>query len=645
MFEGTLTSPGNYFLSPHPSTPRGTLRGTRSFEEKKNDDKVDCKPSPRMDREQIVATPTNFASDYGRQMTEPFDTSNVLAWLQSPTAHGLFSPGGLGSVTNTPAGGAPRTPRTPTVTTSFFFSDVAGLPRTEEESPKPEENEKKSQKSGISNIICISPLASSRNRTSTPAASTPMNFKDFFASPRERARSMPLLNDTPSRTERLKVPQRSSSKDPSLDAVHLAERDLMEDEDLSVLLKLASNTPRPGERGSGPSVGPVFRSPGRRKEGDQSNVSGLQIPMIGNNARDNETKRLTQKSRSREHGDPDSRHGSKDAESKVGASKDNTDRSKPDDEKKPPANNSQQNSMYGGVPPAYRADMPHYYPPMPAMPPGVPPGRSGSMRVVVGVPPPKRDGKTGSPGRAGVGSHGGPGPGYPHEYPPHNGMPFPHPPYPGMHPSGPYGPYGALGRYPPYGHYPPHPPRHMPMYNAQNQAGAGPATAASKDAKKPKQVKSTKSTAPTNKRGSPLLDSKTPGSSKKARKSPQKKKNRSPQPENAGERQKSAAGVQAVNAASGGKNDRAAALAAAILRGVTMRPSGKWQAQLYFAGKSRYIGVFDTREKAALAYEIAREKLKAGPSETGALSAKETENLVNAARKAAFEGVNERVPK
>jgi hypothetical protein len=38
----------------------------------------------------------------------------------------------------------------------------------------------------------------------------------------------------------------------------------------------------------------------------------------------------------------------------------------------------------------------------------------------------------------------------------------------------------------------------------------------------------------------------------------------------------SAAAVHAVNAASGNKNDRAAALAAAILRGVTMRPSGKW---------------------------------------------------------------------
>jgi hypothetical protein len=113
------------------------------------------------------------------------------------------------------------------------------------------------------------------------------------------------------------------------------------------------------------------------------------------------------------------------------------------------------------------------------------------------------------------------------------------------------------------------------------------------------------------------------------------------------DRQKSAATIAAVNAASGGKNDRAAALAAAILRGVTMRPSGKWQAQLYYAGKSRYIGVFDTREKAALAYEIAREKLKADkiPTDSSAQSLKATEAAVNTARKAAFEGVNEKDPR
>ena len=638
LYEGTLQSPGNYFLSPNPPTPaRENLRSQGSFEEKKSD-KDDCKPSPRTDREHIVATPTNFALDYGKQVTESFDTSNVLAWLQSPTAHGLFSPGGgLNSVMNTPAANGSRTPRTPTVSTSFFFTDVASLPRNDLASPKPADD-KKNQKSGISNIICISPLASTKNRVIASSSTTPMNFKDFFASPREKARAMPLLNDTPSKTDRLKVPQRSASKDPSLDAVHLAERELMEDEDLSVLLQLASNTPRGGERGSGPSVGPVFRSPGRRKEADGSNHSGLQIPIIGNGRENETTTRLAQKSsRSRDLGEADARHAvsSKDGKSNESASsKDKPDQVKSDGQKMPAATVSS-NSLYGGVPPTYRAELPHYYPPMPSMPPGAPPGRNGSMRVVVGVPPSQRDGKSGSPGR---GAPHGPPP-YPHEYPPHGGMPFPHPPHPGMYPS--YGPYGGMGRYPPYGHYPPPPPRHMPMYNAQNPPGGA---AAGKDAKKTK-AKNTKTTALPNKRNSPLLESKNPGSNKKAKKSPQKKKNRSPQPETPGERQKSAANIQAVNAASGGKNDRAAALAAAILRGVTMRPSGKWQAQLYFAGKSRYIGVFDTREKAALAYEIAREKLKSGPQEPGALSAKSTENLVNAARKAAFEGVNERGPK
>jgi len=114
------------------------------------------------------------------------------------------------------------------------------------------------------------------------------------------------------------------------------------------------------------------------------------------------------------------------------------------------------------------------------------------------------------------------------------------------------------------------------------------------------------------------------------------------------DRQRAAEAIRKVNKASGGNNDKAAELAAAILRGVTMRPSGKWQAQLYYAGKSRYIGVFDTREKAALAYEIAREVLKSdnkSPADQSAQSLKETEAAVNTARKAAFDGVNEKDPK
>jgi hypothetical protein len=87
------------------------------------------------------------------------------------------------------------------------------------------------------------------------------------------------------------------------------------------------------------------------------------------------------------------------------------------------------------------------------------------------------------------------------------------------------------------------------------------------------------------KRPSPTNTPKTGSATKKQKKasppSAPKKKNKSPQLTERGDRQKAAATIQAVNAASGGKNDRAAALAAAILRGVTMRPSGKWVSGRY----------------------------------------------------------------
>lgn len=104
------------------------------------------------------------------------------------------------------------------------------------------------------------------------------------------------------------------------------------------------------------------------------------------------------------------------------------------------------------------------------------------------------------------------------------------------------------------------------------------------------------------------------------------------------QREKTAKVIQSINKASGKKHDKAAILATQLLRGVTMRPSGKWQAQYYFAGKSQYIGVFDTKEKAALAYEIARETLS-GIKPKDKVEAGE---YVTSARKAAFTGVNDK---
>lgn len=101
------------------------------------------------------------------------------------------------------------------------------------------------------------------------------------------------------------------------------------------------------------------------------------------------------------------------------------------------------------------------------------------------------------------------------------------------------------------------------------------------------------------------------------------------------DKQRIADAVAAVNAVYGNGTEKQRKLNEVTLRGVTQRPSRKWQAQLYYAGKSRYIGVFDSKEKASLAYEIAREILKG--NETPAPS--EIEKNVNLARKASFLGL------
>lgn len=570
-----------------PGKKKGSLG---EHNDENNDFKRSPVPPPHLrDREHYVATPTDFALDYGKghQVSGSFDTSNVLAWLQSPTGNGgLFSPGGFGSATNTPYGGSasvPRTPRTPTVSTSFFFSDVAKLPRGEQ-TPGDRKKGNSTNSKGSNNIICISPLAS-RNRS----VATPLNLKDVFASPKESgsARSLPMLSDTPLRGpggDRPRVPQRSSSKDPSLDAVHLAERELMEDEDLTVLLQLASNnTPRSS---SNPSV-PVFRSPtkgggvAQAKGGD--NLPGLQLPIIGgktNETRDPVSSKLKQKS----HSGDDETGGfvppQLEMRSNSGGSKDLFASGKRKGEKG--ANAKSKTEKVGGptdlssssgppshpygMPPMHHQDMHPYYGMHGNLPHGMPPGTGGSMRVIVGGPPPQRGSKN-SPSRGPPpvgGSPHGPPPMY-HDYPP-AGMPY--------GPPGMYHQYGGpphhMG-YPYQGHYPPHPPpRHMPMYGSQP--------------------------IPMGNKGTPggkrPLDGSKGSTPKKSRKSPgekTKKKNRSPPITDKAEKLKAQQKIHAINAASGGKNDKSAQLAAAILRGVTMRPSGKWVRLLIIIVRPRFL--------------------------------------------------------
>ena len=49
------------------------------------------------------------------------------------------------------------------------------------------------------------------------------------------------------------------------------------------------------------------------------------------------------------------------------------------------------------------------------------------------------------------------------------------------------------------------------------------------------------------------------------------------------------------------------------------------QSQVYYAGKSQYIGVFDTKVKASFASEIARKLLDSDPYEAVSLSGEEIE--------------------
>lgn len=508
---------------------------------------------------------------------------------------------------NTPRGlKAPPTPGTPTVSQSFFFSDVASLPRNGDFTPHKGDKKKSPKRGGgLSNIICISPLASSKNRPGPHASNTPINYHDVFASPN------PLLEDSPLKGGKDKDGQaQGNKKDPNVDAVHLAERDLMQDEDLSVLLQLAGNTPRaniPDRVKSGAAAakpapgGHVFRK-GGEEANNRENLPGLQLPIIGEGGGDSGATRLSRKSFSRDHGESGGGEGfvspslairqtsssqAKDERpvgTKFTIQQEHPGKSVEDGKPKaslPPKQTPSKTTPsppphhYPSYPSSYPPrDVYGYPPPMPST--GMRPG--GRMSVVVGGPPPANRG--GKPNGSPPTRH----------TTPHRHIPGldPYPP-PGMSYGAPPGHYtqhqmphhlGGMNHYP---HYPPHHPHHRPppshmssVYGGAQQHQASSSSSASKPAPAVKKVKQGKP-AKAAKRPS-LSEVKAPPAKKqkKAPTAPKKQKNKSPQLTGSADRQKAAATIAAVNSAAGGKNDKAAALAAAILRGVTMRPSGKW---------------------------------------------------------------------
>lgn len=54
--------------------------------------------------------------------------------------------------------------------------------------------------------------------------------------------------------------------------------------------------------------------------------------------------------------------------------------------------------------------------------------------------------------------------------------------------------------------------------------------------------------------------------------------------------------------------------------GICLRPAGRWQAQIYFHGKSRYIGTFRSRGEAALAFKLVRNRLMLREGESASTS-------------------------
>ncbi len=584
-------------------------------------------------------TPTFFSSPVHIRKFIILLVRAVFAWLHSPTGQGLFTPsGGLNSlsVTDTPRGmygfSAPESgghaklaPTTPHHQNQVYFASVeleaggdVGV-----NTPKVPEGQR--------SIICISPLASGRSRKKVGhgsgaegAPDTPMsiNFSEVFASPRLPT---PRLRQTPAPFDSRAEDGALSSSDgrqssPVASALHSAERDINLDDDLNALLQLAESA-TPGGRPSMAFMSPLLTNSLRRASDASRNgdpPSSLQLPIIrGSSVMKSSTPQLSIRSMSS--------GSSSSIKSSLSKAKK---RKLPDGEY-----HDQQQQPVGYTHPS----MMQYQHPLP-----------------------------GNPSSAVTNAHHG----YYHHssYDSHHGYTYPAGlPAPQQHYAYPDLPATASTS---------GIPNHSPSPGKSSKksglsSGQGKSKSATK-AKAPSPVSSSAGGgAPKRvRKSSPKSESTQDGSGVALKKS---SKNVASDP---ADRMRIAMAIMAVNSVYGDGSEKERKLKEATLRGVTQRPSKKWvsfmtriilcsaqkrehlsnaklnssptcslrrlqQAQLYYAGKSRYIGVFDSKEKASLAYEIAREVLKTEKDEHGPSNAEETERNVNLARKAAFAGINE----
>lgn len=424
-----------------------------------------------------------------------------------------------------------------------------------------------------SKMICISPLASSKmNKTSKSTGDLPsQNSADH-------KKEFPDLLNGPLTSPTL-----------HFDDMHMAEKDLMEDEDLSVLLQLASSSQKQG-RGGNESRNSHPRHPHPHTSKSDA-PSSLHLPLMSGPGDMTESDFLPRPARMAFRASPERHNGGKGPPPHIPirsrdhrihghdnnsntpyppgsavsvlpkkipmkrsnslppkkAISDKADMSKPARSKStslPASNNNSEpySSPFKQIPPTGGA--PGYY--HPGMNHGAPyPPPHPHDGVGPHHPPPPRGMP---PHSTQYNSH----PPY-HGHPPTTGAPVGHmiPPHGGPH-GGPHHPYG--------GHPPPHPPHYHPHmmapYTSINQS------AAHASGGKSKQKADKRNTKDTTARGGKRENNTGNTSAKKrARASSSKRKNNVP-------------GAAQKGMASDSKNQ--SSLSVAILRGVTMRPSGKW---------------------------------------------------------------------